>query len=59
MRVTVYPLDYDKRMEEYNKKVAEIEKQREEFYEKNPDFWSKNMFLNVIAPPQKLVITEY
>jgi hypothetical protein len=58
MKTTIYPLDYDERIEKYNKQVSELEKQRKEFYEKNPSFPIKTMFMNVIAPPQKLILKE-
>lgn len=48
--------DYNRRLKAYNEYVASIEKQRNEFYEKNPDFPIKTMFMNVIAPPQKISI---
>lgn len=48
--------DYNRRLKAYNEHVASIEKQRKEFYEKNPDFPIKTMFMNVIAPPQKISI---
>lgn len=49
-------LKYQKRLFEYNNYVSDLEIQRKEFYEKNPDFPFKNMFMNVCAPPLKIII---
>ncbi len=55
---TIYPIDYDRRMREYNIMVAELEEKRRKFYEENPDFPFKTLFMNVTAPPMKLIINE-
>lgn len=52
----IYPADYEERLLEYNKRVYELTAQREKFYTENPDFPIKTMYMNVMAPPQKLVI---
>lgn len=49
---------YKGRLQEYNRQNEELEKQRKEFYEKNPDFPIKTMYMQVIAPPQKVSIRE-
>lgn len=49
-------LDYQQRLRKYNQHVEELDRQRKEFYENNPDFPIKTMFMNVIAPPQKIEI---
>lgn len=54
----IYPADYEERMKEYSKRVSELTAQREKFYAENPDFPMKTMYMNVIAPPQKLIIRE-
>ena len=54
---TVYPSDYNERMRDYNKQVLELDREREMFYADNPDFFSKVMYMDVIAPPQKLIIS--
>lgn len=51
-------ISYKCRLAEYNRQVAELEKQRKDFYEKNPDFPYKTMYMQVIAPPQKISIIE-
>jgi hypothetical protein len=50
--------EYEARLKEYNRQNAELEKQKEEFYEANPDFPIKTMYMQVIAPPQKVSIRE-
>ena len=55
---TVYPIDYNIKMQEYNRMVLELEEQRKKFYEENPNFPLKYMYVNVIAPPQKLIIID-
>lgn len=52
-----YPLDYDEILKEYNKQVSDLAEKRRLFYEQNPDFPYSTMYMNVIPPPQKLVIT--
>ena len=56
MATIILPLDYEKRLQEYNDKVNALEEQRNEFYAKNPDYPFKNMFMNVMAPPQKCIV---
>lgn len=54
----VYPLDYDKRLEDYNKMVSELAEKRKKFYEENPNLPFKTMYINVYAPPIKITIRE-
>lgn len=56
---TVYPTDYQERLDKYNKRVRELEEKRKKFYEDNPDFPIKTMYMNVCAPPMKLTLNEY
>ena len=46
--------DYETRLKEYNDHVKELEEKRKQFYEANPDFPIKTLYMNVIAPPQKI-----
>jgi hypothetical protein len=55
---TIYPTDYDEKLTEYNKQVTGLAEKRRKFYEENPDFPFKTMYVNVIAPPHKLIIRE-
>jgi hypothetical protein len=52
----IHELEYQKRLDEYNHHVQMLEIQRKKFYEENPDFPFKSMYINVIAPPQKITI---
>lgn len=56
MKTEIYPKDYEKRMKEYNKHISELEEKRKKFYEGDHNFTFKSMYINVIAPPKKLVI---
>ncbi len=54
----IIPADYETRLKKYNEEVKALEEQREKFYKENPDFPIKTMYMNVIAPPQKIEIRE-
>lgn len=58
MSTVIIPIDYELRLMWYNDHVRELEEQRKKFYEENPDFPIKTMYMNVIAPPQKIEIRE-
>ncbi len=48
-------------MEEYKRKVEILAEEKRQFIESNPDFPKdliECMFLNVIAPPQRIEIKE-
>lgn len=51
-------LKYRRRLVEYNYHVQQLEEQRKMFYEKNPDFPIKTMYMNVCAPPQRIIFKE-
>jgi len=53
---TRYEIEYQQRLKEYNRQCEELKKLREDFYKKNPDFPIKTMYMQVIAPPQKICI---
>jgi hypothetical protein len=57
--VITYPKDYEARMAKYNHEAELLEIKRKEFYEANPNFPIKTMFMQVIAPPQKLELRIY
>jgi hypothetical protein len=53
--------DYKKRMWHYNNHCEILELEKKHFIATHPD-WPEDlleiMFLNVIAPPQKIILTE-
>lgn len=53
-----YQIDYNDRLKEYNKHVEELAEKRRKFYEENPQFPYKYLYMNVIAPPQKIELIE-
>lgn len=53
---TIYPNDWEQRQKDYNDMVDRLAQQRKDFYEKNPDYPIKTMYINVIAPPKKIII---
>lgn len=48
--------NYEQAMKEYRAHVNELTQLREKFYRENPD-GPPNMFLNVVAPPQRISLT--
>ena len=48
--------EYNRLLIDYNKQIGTLRKKRKKFYKDNPNFPYKTMYLNVIAPPQKLTI---
>lgn len=49
--------DYEVRMKVYNRQVEDLKAEKEKFMKENPDCpYADQMFLNVIAPPQRLQI---
>ena len=50
--------EYEARLKEYNRQCEELKKQREDFYSANPYFPIKTMYMQVIAPPQKIIIKQ-
>jgi len=45
-------------MLEYNHHVEVMAAKRKKFYEDNPDFPYDTMFMNVLAPPQKIELRK-
>jgi ApbE superfamily uncharacterized protein (UPF0280 family) len=51
--------NWEKEMEVYNNRVAALKKEKEQFIKDNPDFPNPEvLFLNVIAPPKRLIFQE-
>lgn len=49
--------DYQTHLKKYNQHVENLKRQKEQFIKDNPDFPNVDLlFLNVIAPPQRLQI---
>ena len=56
-----WEIDYKIRLSEYNKHIEDLKDKKRRFIETNPDFPKEVldiMFLNVIAPPQKIEIVN-
>lgn len=51
-------LDYIERKSKYDLETELLRLQREHFYKNNPDFPFKTMYMQVTAPPQKIIIKE-
>lgn len=49
-------LDYDQRMLEYEMQTEMLRIKREQFYRDNPDLPFKTMYMQVCAPPQRIII---
>ncbi len=56
IRTEIYPTDWEVKLKEYNDYVDELAEKRRKYYEENPDAPIKTMYMNVIAPPTRLII---